>query len=45
MASATKITEFKAKMKHKKAGHKRKLKTARRGTTPTQAKLFGDEKK
>lgn len=42
MASATKITMRKAKMKHKKAGHKRKMKTARKGTTPTQANLFQD---
>jgi hypothetical protein len=43
MASSTKITQKRAKAKARKAGHKRKVKLARKGTTPSQAKLFGDE--
>jgi hypothetical protein len=43
MASSTKITEKRTKAKQRKAGHKRKAKLARHGTTPSQATLFGDE--
>ena len=43
MASATAITENRNKAKHKKAGKKRKNAARKLGTTPSQAKLFGDK--
>jgi hypothetical protein len=44
MASSTKITETRAKAKHRKTGHKRKVKLEKKGTTPRAAVLFGDAK-
>lgn len=43
MASAAKQTGIIRKRKKTKAGNKRKAKLRNNGTTPTAAKLFGDE--
>lgn len=43
MASKTKATELKRKRRDARGGRKRKVKNKTKGTTPSKAKLFGDE--
>jgi hypothetical protein len=45
MASATAIYMTRVKLKNHKAGRKRKNRLNNKGTTPTQAALFGDATK
>ncbi len=44
MASAMKVYKVRKKLKARKQGRARKLKTARDGSTPKKADLFGDNK-
>lgn len=44
MASATKVFKVRRRLKLKKMGRKRKNLTAKNGSTPSKAVLFGDEK-
>lgn len=45
MASKTRATELKRMRRDAGQGRKRKAKSRNHGTTPSQAKLFGDEEK
>ena len=44
MASISRMTKAKVRMKQKKAGRSRKKANERNGTTPTKAAFFGDKK-